>query len=158
MGLDMYLSAATYLDDFDNTPSEEKAAYARVLTEVGIARFEPLHGLRFATVKLVVACWKNAYQVHDWLIAQTSDGGDIRLAEREIARQDLVKLTDLCKQLLKEKDRERANELLPAPTSCLEGEGGWDFYWWNLEATVRQLEAVLKDPQFAEWEFFYLAS
>lgn len=158
MGLDMYLSAATYLDDFETTPPEEKAAYARVLTEVGVVRFKPLHGIRYVTVKLLVATWKDAYQVHDWLIAHTPDGGDIRLAEREIAREDLEKLVALCNQLLRKNDNDEANHLLPWPSHGLETKDDWDFYWWNLQVTVKQLGAVLKDPRFVNWEFFYQAS
>ena len=157
MGLDMYLSVATYLHDFKDTPPNERAAYARVLSEAGVAQFTPLHGLPYVTVKLPVSMWKNAYQVHHWLVAHMPDGEDIRDAAREIARSGLEELLALCKQLLEKQNREQANNLLPWPGG-VEIRDDWDFYWWNLRVTIRQLEPVLKDPQFVDWDFFYEAS
>jgi len=75
-------------------------------------------------VKLPVSMWKNAYQVHHWLVAHMPDGEDIRCAAREIARIDLEELLALCKQLLEKKNREQANDLLPWPGAWRQGMTG----------------------------------
>jgi hypothetical protein len=86
MGLDMYLSAGTYLHDFHNTPAGERASCRKVLAEVGVASFQSPTSIPFVTVKLQIADWKNAYQVHHWFIDRARDGEDLRL----VAMEDLL--------------------------------------------------------------------
>jgi len=72
----------------------------------------------------------------------------------------------VCKRLLIKRDREEAAAALPPPENLWRTEEDWrDYYdggegryWAELELTVRQLEPALDNPEFAEWEFFYLAS
>ena len=166
MGLNMYLSAATYLHDFDNTPPGERASYRKVLAEVGVASFQSLTSIPFVTVKLQIADWKNAYQVHRRLIDRACDGDDLRQVEMEVYREDLQELVDLCRRLLEKRVREEAAASLPPPEKLWRTKEDWrdyydrgkGLYWAELEATVRQLEAVLDNPRFDDWEFFYSAS
>jgi len=166
MGLDMYLSAGTYLHDFHNTPAGERASYRKVLAEVGVTSFQSLTSIPFVTVKLQIADWKNAYQVHQWLIDRAQNGEDLRLVGMEVYREDLQELVHVCKRLLIKRDREEAAAALPPPENLWRTEEDWrDYYdggegryWAELELTVRQLEPALDNPEFAEWEFFYLAS
>ena len=162
----MYLSIATYLDGWDGTPPEEKASYRKVLTEVGVASFQPLCHIPYVTVKLLIADWKNAYHIHRWLVDRAQDGDDRRQVETEVCREDLQELVDLCKRLLEKRDREQAAASLPPPDNFWDTEQDWrDYYdcyqgayWAQLEVTVKQLGAVLRNPKFDEWEFFYFAS
>src|ERR1035438_7575822 len=94
MCLDMYLSAAKYAHNFDNSPPEEKALYRKLLAEVGIARFRPLHIMPYVAVKLLIATWKNAYQVNNWVVAHALGGEDIRQVDREVDREQLQELMD----------------------------------------------------------------
>jgi hypothetical protein len=158
MGLDMYLSAAKYAHNFDNSPPEEKALYRKLLAEVGIARFRPIHNMPYICVRLLIASWKNAYQVNNWLVAHALGGEDIRQVDREVEREQLQELMDLCEQLLQQKDRKKAAALLPSPDCWLKTEDDWDYYWFHLEITVKQLGAVLNNQRFDGWEFFYEAS
>ena len=157
----MYLSTATYLHDFENTPPGERAGYRKVLAEVGVASFQSLTSIPFVTVKLQIADWKNAYQVHQWLIDRACDGEDLRQVEMEVYREDLQELVDLCRRLLEKRDRKDAAASLPPPDNLWRTEEDWrDYYdrcegryWAELEVTVRQLGPVLDNPKFADWEF-----
>jgi hypothetical protein len=164
MGLDMYLSIATYLHDWNGTPPEEKASYRKVLAEVGVASFKPLSHIPYVTIKLLIADWKNAYQIHQWLVNRAQDGDDRRQVETEVCREDLQELVDLCKRLLEKRDREEAAASLPPPDDLWDTEEDWnDYYdywrgryWSELVVTAEQLGAVLNNPKFDDWEFFYL--
>jgi hypothetical protein len=157
MGLDMYLSCVKYAHNSDNSPSDEKASYGKVLAEMGIGGFAPTHEMPFLTVSLLIGNWKNAHQVHDWLIANALNGEDIRLVDQKVERKQLYALMDLCEHLLLKKDRKEASELLPSP-GCLTTDEDWGNYWLDLEDTVQQLGIVLHDKRFDAWEFFYQAS
>ena len=163
MGLDTYLSVATYLDNFENTTPAERASYRKVLEEVGAGSFSPKHSIPFLTVKLLVAEWKNAYAIHRWIVEHAQDGDDIRATEREIPRECLQELLELCKHLLQKKSRKEAERLLPPPEHLFskreDSEDLWrEGYWWGLKGTIRQMSAVLENPTFDDWEFFYSAS
>jgi hypothetical protein len=163
MGLDMYLKVATYLHNFDNTPPLEKASYQKVLGEVGVGGFKPANSIPYVTVKILFADWKNAYQIHRWLVDNALNVGDVRQAESEIGRDQLQELLILCRQLLGSRDRKAAAKLLPLPKGLFrtkeERQAYWQVdYWLHLEHTIQQLSPVLDDPKFADWEFFYRAS
>ena len=162
----MYLSAATYLHDFDNTPPGERASYHKVLAEVGVASFKPLCHIPYVSVRLLIADWKNCYQIHQWLVDRAQDGDDIRLVQTEVYREDLQELVDLCRRLLVKRDRDEAAASLPPPDNLWRTEEDWrDYYdlgegryWAELKVTVRQLGPVLDNQKFADWEFFYLGA
>jgi hypothetical protein len=77
----------------------------------------------------------------------------------EVSREQLLELEDLCERLLEKKDCEEAAESLPLPDGF-----SWDDpetaenYWWQMEATIRQLKAVLHTGHFNDWSFSYRSS
>jgi len=158
MGLDMYLSAQTYLDNSRRDPPERKAAYQQVMATVGIESFTPANSIPFLTIRICVADWKNAYHIHRWFVEHVQNGKD-ECIETEVYREQVQELADLCKQLLRSKDCRQAAKSLPLPDGfSLEDADTVEGYWRHLEATAEQLETVLNNPDFDRWDFSYRSS
>lgn len=162
MGLDMDLYAVTYLDNFESSPPEQKAAFLTATAAVGIAPFTSHDSIPHIAVRLHVADWKNAYQIHRWIVDHVQDGEDTR-QETAVVREQLQELVALCKHLLKKKDCEQAAKLLPPVAGLFKTkearEHYWEeSYWWDLDSTLRQLVPLLSNPKLAKWEFYYHAT
>lgn len=111
-----------------------------------------------AELKVKVAYWRKANQIHKWFVDECQDGKDeCQLAWVE--RDKLKELLGLCKELLKDKSVEQAKEKLPTASGCFFGDTDYGkYYWQGLEETVRQLEPILANPKFEKWSFYYKSS
>ena len=151
MGLDMYLYAGKYVGNWDHDKPEEKMEYKNVLQAIGSKEFT-CAGSPHLNVKICVAYWRKANQIHSWFVQNIQNKVD-NCASYYVRPERLQELIDLCKKVLETKD-----------SSLLEPAGGFffgstdidDYYWEDLENTIKQLEKVLSE--FKGFEFYYHAS
>ncbi len=153
MGLDQYLSASRYVGGWNHSSDEERALYGDLLSKLGLSpSLNP--GAPSLTVKVNVAYWRKANQIHGWFVANVQDGVD-ECQVADVEREKLVELRDLCKQAIEDKQ------------PLIEPKSGFffgsmtidDWYWEDLKLTVRQLDAVLNNPVFNDhWTFAYQSS
>ena len=161
MGLDMYLSAVTYCDNHELAGSAERARFRKLMEDVGAGDFSPASSIPYCAVKLLVADWKNAYAIDRWIVGHSYESGED--AEREIPRENLQKLLELCQHLLQKKNRREASRLLPPPDNLFRNREDLEYfeyfwqtgYWCDLKSTIRQISPVLAKPTFDCWEFYH---
>ena len=148
MGLDMYLSAEKYhYGALDEEPTDlTKAVNAMTDTK----------GYQVKSFKIWACDWRKANQIHEWFV-QNVQGGEDDCAPYNVDTGQLSELVDLCKRVLA--NRELAEELLPPQEGFYFGETKIDeYYFQDLEDTIKKLEPFVTDPAWASWDFTYQSS
>ena len=119
---------------------------------------------RISSIIYDVAYWRKANQIHKWFVDNVQGGKD-DCGRYEVSDEKLVELKNLCIKLLTNKNKKEAEKLLPAqggfffgPTSEEEYADYWNWYWEDLESTVRQLEEALKFGKKYLGTFYYQSS
>jgi len=149
MGLDMYLYATKYVDDYNDKPLLAKILKA---VPLGDKISENSGNFKSASVEIRAAYWRKANAIHGWFVNNLANGVD-ECQRIEVGRESLQELYDLCEAAIK---TGKAEALAPV--------GGFFFgsteinegYWEDLKDTVRQLKPLLALPP--DWEFYYRAS
>jgi hypothetical protein len=167
MGLDMFLNGSRFLWSFDeNADTEIKDAVQKLLPELGDKPEGPgCKGFEVKTIGAELGYWRKANQIHKWFVDNVQDGDD-DCGNYRVEWEQLVKLRDLCKKVLANK--ELAEELLPAQSGFFFGTTGYDeWYYQDLERTVQIIDRI--DTQlvtktldngtrYSNWEFEYHSS
>lgn len=149
MGLDMYLYAEKYVSDCQNKELFKKLLLAGNLKLSDLAPNSPS-----GEVKVCVAYWRKANQIHGWFVDNVQEGID-DCNYYYVKREKLAELRDLCAKALKGKN----HELLKPRASFIFGSTAFDeWYWKNLENTEKMLTKILNNPNFDGWDFEYRAS
>jgi hypothetical protein len=155
MGLDQYLYASTYLSGGDWQPQEKQDAYTKVSEALGAESFE-YKDLPSITVNVKVGYWRKANQIHQWFVDNVQDGEDT-CSEYYVDREQLVELLELCKKV-KAGGKEVAEEELPTAVGFFYGSYEIDdWYWEQIDYTIKQLERVLAEVPEG-WSFAYDSS
>ena len=155
MGLDMYLYASRYASDAEWRSEDERKLFKDILQAVDGDQFVDKH-LPAMTVDLKVGYWRKANQVHQWFVNNVQDGED-NCAEYYVSREKLQELRDLCVAVVKAKDAEKADELLPTTSGFFFGSTEIDeWYWQDVAETIDIIDNCLKMPE--EWSFKYQSS
>lgn len=154
MGLDMYLYRTTYVSSYDE---KGKPLRRKLLKLVNAEKVADDSGLIF--VKVTVAYWRKANQIHKWFVDHCQGGVD-DCREAEVGRKQLIELRDLCKSLLKRKNVNEAEKKLPTQDGFFFGNTSVDEYYWDdIELTVKQLDRVLEQtPEGSRAWFEYRSS
>ena len=169
MGLDMYLECSVYVGSKwhhiktkDIIISKKHKSFIQEFDDFKEVNKYPVDNI--STISYEVAYWRKANQIHKWFVDNVQQGKDD--GERYYVGRDKVEeLKNLCAELLKDKDKDKALKLLPpqsgfffGATSEEEDEDFWEYYWGDLEDTVNQLEEALKFGDKYNGTFYYQAS
>ncbi len=162
MGLDQYLVAELLVLDTSRAKPELVSRQSQALSEIRKIIADAINmeipdeksfGLfeipGTVTVTFNVAYWRKANQIHKWF--DNEAGGLENCQEYEVEVEKLQELVTLCERLLEERNFEEALEELPT-------EGGFffgptdkeDYYWDDLEETVKQLKPLLANDYLVE--------
>jgi len=157
MGLDMYLYAKQFVSSSSWGEEDEKKkvkSIARLMKGTKFVKDEE-HSLQFAQIKLQVAYWRKANQVHKYFVDNCAEGKD-ECQDTYVERKDLEDLLNRCETVVK--DHSRAEELLPVQSGFFFGSTEYgEWYYQDLERTIPILKTILKDAP-KDWEFEYRAS
>ena len=160
MGLDMYLSKKTYVQQWDHQSSEE--TYSVNVTRGGnlVNHIQPN---RVSYVEEQIGYWRKANQIHHWFVENVQDGND-NCGTYYVGIGDLANLLNACKEV---KDNpEKAEELLPPQGGFFFGDVSIDeYYFQDIDRTIEILEDVLSEKVFDKdgkecypAEFYYHSS
>ena len=162
MGLDMYLYAGKYIpfrkwdEDEKNNEKFDKFVELTGLNEL----IDKKTGSISLYVKLEIGYWRKANAIHKYFVDKCASGKD-ECQEIYVDREELVKLKDICGQLILTKDVEQAKELLPPQSGFFFGGTEIDALYFNdVEYTYdllnKILEKIPEDDYY--YEFIYRAS
>jgi hypothetical protein len=148
MGLDMYLYAGKFISN--TPPFKEGTRHEEIVDALDAQGFAKGH----IVTQMEVAYWRKANAIHGWFV----DGEDDDCTPIPVSRENLVRLRDVCKELLVDKDANKAEELLPPMDGFFFGSTGIDeWYWENVQETATLLDNILTQvPE--DWSFEYQAS
>lgn len=157
MGLDMYLYATNSVSSKYDTPDNQEL-YGTLVNVMNAQHFVAKESdLRFAQVKVQLAYWRKANQIHNFFIQECADGKD-DCSPVYVEREQLEELLKRCTLILESKKDEDAQHMLPTQSGFFFGGTEYDeYYYQDLEHTKELLEDILKNSQ-ENWEFEYQAS
>ena len=158
MGLDMYLSAKTYVNKHDYSQRREDEPEVTEKFKQLVELFPELGNpdIYGFEVSRVVGYWRKANAIHNWFV-ENVQGGEDNCQSFRVGREDLEKLHDICKQVLTHHDQ--ADILLPSQSGFFFGSTDYDtWYFSDLEATVILINRLLDDDTFKCYDFYYQAS
>lgn len=157
MGLDMYLYAKKTVSSNYDTP-ENQELYKSLVNTMNASHFEASEDqLRFADVRVQLAYWRKANEIHNFFISECADGKD-DCSPVYVFRKNLNELLRRCNLILETKDVEIAKNTLPTKSGFFFGGTEYDeYYFQSLEETKKVLENILQNSQ-DDWEFEYQAS
>jgi hypothetical protein len=154
----MYLSAKRYVSKLDYGRDQERKTLegyeklAEMFPDLNKAP-ENIYGFY---VSKVVGYWRKANQIHEWFV-QNAQGGEDDCRSYNVSREQLETLKKLCEDVLKARTSDAAEAFLPTASGFFFGSQEYDdYYWEDLEHTVKILAAILSLPEV--WDFSYQAS
>lgn len=155
MGLDQYLTAKTTIVGSEYAPKESQETYNKVLSAVGASPVNKV-SVSMATVGIEVAYWRKQNAIHKWFVDNVQNGVD-ECQESYVSREKLTTLLELCNRVIAEPSE--AGTLLPSQSGFFFGSTDYDeWYHDGVKYTAETLTALLADPQYEGWEFYYQSS
>jgi hypothetical protein len=97
MGLDMYLSKKTYVQNWDHHTPEERH---EVIVKRGGKLVESIKPERVSYIEEQVGYWRKANHIHNWFVQNVQNGED-NCKPYYVDIADLMNLLDMCKQVKK---------------------------------------------------------
>ena len=104
-----------------------------------------------------VGYWRKANAIHKWFVDNIQDGEDDCRYHREVTKEDLEELRDICHEVLCNPDV--AEERLPTQDGFF--FGGTDYDEWyidNLKTTIEIVDKVLATTDFDKEMIYYRSS
>lgn len=183
MGLDMYLSRKSYVQNWDHHKPEQR--HEITIRRGGEIRAD-IQPARISYIIEEVAYWRKANQIHKWFVDNVQGGKD-ECQESYVTTEQLAALVELCKRVLNSVEtvdgelnmgqtfypngevvqhtqpgqviaqKAIAATLLPSESGFFFGSTDYDeFYLQDLRDTVEMLEPLLTDETGAD--YYYRAS
>jgi uncharacterized cofD-like protein len=116
---------------------EQKYGYSRIVENVGY--------------------WRKANAIHLWFVVNVQDGEDDCCYHREVTKEDLEELRDICHEVLCNPDV--ADDVLPTTAGFFFGSTDYDeWYMEDLRNTMDIIEEVLKTTDFDKEMIYYVSS
>lgn len=148
MGLDMYLSAEKY---HYGALAEEPTDLTNAVNQVTDTK-----GYQVKSFRVWACDWRKANQIHEWFV-QNVQGGEDDCKEYIVDTGQLAELVELCQKVLA--NHELAEELLPPQAGFFFGSQDIDeYYFEDLQDTIKKLTPFITDPSWASWDFYYQSS
>jgi hypothetical protein len=153
MGLDMYLSKKTYVQNWDFHKPEEKHTIS--IKKGGKAR-KDIKPKRVSYIVEEVMYWRKANAIHSWFVENCQNGVD-ECQEAFVSEEQLEELASICEEVVVTKN-----------TSLLETQGGFffggtdydEYYFEECKNTAKQLRKLLAEetPEGCHKGNFYYQS
>lgn len=164
MGLDMYLHARQYVekldwkkvhDDMDlsyNSPEAQLPNFKTIVETADLA--DVATDIYGAYVTVTAAYWRKANQIHGWFVRNIQGGND-NCGEYYVSHEKLESLLSVCRHALRDKT---VNALVPTEGFFFGGTEIDEYYWGEVERTVKVLDKIIKNPKYKNLSFYYTSS
>jgi hypothetical protein len=148
MGLDMYLSKKTYVQNWEHTPLSER--HNVVVTKNGVIR-EDIKPRRITYVVEQIAYWRKFNALHGWIVENLANGVD-ECQEIHLYREQLENLLGILKEI--GDDKLKARELMPPTQGFFFGSDVIDeYYFQDVQETIQILEDELNSTENGEYVY-----
>lgn len=164
MGLDMYLSAKKYVEKINwsairDSDSMDYAAatfpqWNSIVEIADMSHIADVNDIYGVSVSVNAAYWRKANQIHKWFVDNVQDGND-NCGEYYVSHTQLKELLTTCRQALLNKD---PKELQPSAGFFFGTYDIDEYYWGQIKNTIRQLDRLVKLPDFENLSFYYSSS
>lgn len=151
MGLDMYLHAKRFISEhFDEN------LYVNVNKAIKDLHI-PGHGkMPVKWIECEAMYWRKANAIHRWFVKNVQEEVD-DCKSYWVSIEQLDELLETCKKVLA--DRDNASAILPCQSGFFFGSEDYDeWYFQDVERTVKELEKILATPGIEHWDFQYHSS
>jgi hypothetical protein len=177
MGLDMYLKKTKRVkglktEDYSKvnkalgkhkkTPktlaNENIEGYKPEMDELLSVTYKPYTIFDCIGIFKEVGYWRKANQIHNWFV-KSCQGGVDECQLTEVNEGKLKKLLGICENLLAEKTEQNAKKTLAPKQGFFFGSYEInEWYWGDIEETIKILKEVLANTDFKEEIVFYRSS
>ena len=138
MGLDMYLTKRTYVQNWDYMKESEKNYVSIKGADEG-----HIKGERVQYITEQLCYWRKANQIHNWFVKNVQ-GGEDDCGKYIVSLPEIKQLMDVCYEVMT--DNSKAKELLPTAEGFFFGGGGYDeFYYTQVTNTYKILKELVEE-------------
>lgn len=138
MGLDMYLTKRTYVQNWDYMKESEKN-----YVSVKGANEGHIKGDRVQYIIEQLCYWRKANHIHKWFVDNVQ-GGDDDCGSYIVSLPEIKQLMDVCYEVMT--DNSKAQELLPTTNGFFFGGTEYDdFYFTQVTDTYKILKELVEE-------------
>ena len=138
MGLDMYLTKRTYVQNWDYMKESEKNYVSIKGADEG-----HIKGERVQYITEQLCYWRKANQIHNWFVKNVQ-GGEDDCGKYVVSLPEIKQLMDVCYEVMT--DNSKAKELLPTAEGFFFGGSRYDeFYYTQVTNTYKILKELVKE-------------
>ena len=102
---------------------------------------------------VAIAYWRKANQIREWFNSHLENGVE-NCEYVQVSKEDLEQLLEDCKKVLENHDL--AEDLLPTSSGFFFGGTDYDeWYFEDLEETIKMLEQILEETDFENEDVYY---
>lgn len=159
MGLDMYLSKKTYVQNWSHNPPEQN--HQIEVKRGGVLRTD-VKPSRITYITEQLAYWRKFNALHGWFVDNCGRGVD-ECQEMSVEEEKLEELLGILKEV--SSNITKAGELLPPTQGFFFGGDEVDeYYIEQVNSTIELIEGILKEQKLSEeygihsGDFYYQAS
>ena len=163
MGLDMYLEARKYVSKIDSKATTDYENPVLTADYKTVSAFFPDWagddtGFAGAEVSMNIGYWRKANQVHQWFVDNCAEGED-DCKPVFVSADKLRELRATTEHLLANRTDEEALKLLAPSQGFFFGTYEIDeWYWADLERTVKILDKAIRLAEDEDCSIYYQAS
>ncbi len=156
MGLDSYLMAEKYVSGWEHNTPAEKKLFAALLKAGGFEPEDVTKAGPSGNISINVAYWRKANHIHSWFVTHCQEGKD-DCKRYYVGREKLEELLQTCQIVAA--DPSLAKTLLEPKSGFFFGSSDIDdWYFENLNNTIKMLGTVLANPRLEDCDFYYQSS
>jgi hypothetical protein len=153
MGLDMNLNKKTYVQNWEDSPIEER--FELNITKGG-KEFNAIDTTKVVYIEEEVMYWRKANAIHKFFV-DNCQGGNDDCRQSYVSRDTLIDLLNNINDILN--DHSKADDLLPSQSGFFFGGTEYDeWYFQDLKATKEMLEQEMASPSWGKCSYYYQSS
>lgn len=140
-----------------NIPKREVIEYFKQFYTTNYSGWDKEMKYGWDRISKNVGYWRKANAIHQWFVDHVQDGIDDCDYHREVTKEDLEELLDVCHEVLCDPDL--AEELLPTQSGFFFGGTEYDeYYIEDLKNTIKIIDRVLDETDFETEMIYYRSS
>ena len=141
----------------EEVPAEDYFKFYQPLFKPTYSEWDVAKQHPWYRIKEEIGYWRKANAIHKWFVDNVQDGEDDCDYHREVTKEDLEELRDVCHEVLCNPDL--ANKLLPSQGGFFFGSLGYDeWYIDSLKSTIAIVDEALATTDFEKQMIYYVSS